>query len=732
MGEKIKLPPCGIFLGSGVYPMSAGYLLSTLYAHQSWAPQSIGPLEMLDRIVADNQGNLAQFWGYSRGYAPADLATWLYALDEIGVTIPPPDWENGRYLRPQDCRELQEHAERRGAGALRFAKAAAERGIYTVMIYTDGRPQWSKRLAEAGEYYLGYDFGERFTFRLDGASTQGREFSEVTLQALADDLIARVSEHVAERRAAGWGNIMATSCNFYIDYEVIGGADIPLVEDFAFCHLSIASALSRGLYRQHGLPLWGSHMAHEHYSWIPNSHPHKFHLLEAAMYQKCMAGAKMIIVESGNWFVEASLCPDSPKFGFPRVPLAPSEVSWNGDKPPQVFAPYIAEARQHFHKIDYDAPIPRRYRKVISDFYDFVKTHGTPEGQPETTIAIAKGNYDLCEHRFQPNSPIAGAFALADINPQWLMGAPERGWVTVRDVFYPLVPVLEPCPNHFLSGTPYGMVDIVSFAKDCIDADFLSAHYKALLFCGWNTASQAQYELLKRYVRCGGILFIAIPHLSTNVARNYGSYTVDELVQGGDFSDLCGVRVKGRGDRFYWATAPEGSNELGFTFPRRFGIMATSMGDIEITDPQAETLVVEDELARPLLLRHRCGDGTVYFLNSWAYPGALSADDGPGATTDSPGLTGFIYRHIASLARGSVWITDDQVAPGKQCSSISYSYFPGSERICLHNADFDRPHRCYLHQAHNCHAVELAPGEFRMCDAASPGGTPVRRLPQSP
>jgi hypothetical protein len=56
--------------------------------------------------------------------------------------------------------------------------------------------------------------------------------------------------------------------------------------------------------------------------------------------------------------------------------------------------------------------------------------------------------------------------------------------------------------------------------------------------------------------------------------------------------------------------------ELRFRFPRRFGIMTTCLGDIEITDPTMETLVVDDEQADPLLLRRRHGKGTVYFLNS--------------------------------------------------------------------------------------------------------------------
>src|SRR5690606_37240488 len=99
------------------------------------------------------------------------------------------------------------------------------------------------------------------------------------------------------------------------------------------------------------------------------------------------------------------------------------------------------------------------------------------------------------------------------------------------------------------------------------------------------TASTKQYEHLLRYVRGGGTLFVSIPHLSTNVKRNYGTYTVDELVNGGDFADLRGVRVKGPGERYYWATLPHDSTELGVRYPRRFGIMTTRMGDIEITDP---------------------------------------------------------------------------------------------------------------------------------------------------
>lgn len=713
--RKIPLPPCGMFIGSGIYPMSKDYLLSTLHGHQSWMPQRFSQQEMIDKIVEDNQGNLAQLWGAARGYAASTVAEWQYALDEIGIHVPEPDWEKKQHLKASECAEIQNHPERNGAGVLRFIQKAAEKEIYTLLIYVSANPQWSEQFQNSGKYYLGYDFGERYTFRMDEASIAGKKLHEVTLQMLGDDLVERVRQHVDERHASGWGNVMATSGNFYIDYEIAGGTDVPLIEDFAFQHLNIGSALSRGLYRQFDLPTWGAHMAHEHYSWIPNASEHKWNLLKAAMYQKYMSGCKIILNESGNWFVEASLCEDSPKHEFPRVPLKPTDVDWGGKKPIK-FIPYIKEAQKYFPKIDYNAPIPQRYRQEISDFYDFVKANGTPQGQPESTFAIAKGNYDLCSARFSPQYAIGGAYALADKNPAWFEGTPERGWDIVKRVFYPRPNVIDPYENAFLSGTPFGQVDIVSFVQDKIDAAFLNAHYKALLFAGWNTSSAKQYEILKKYVADGGILFISIPQLSTNITRNFGDYGVDELVNGGDFSDLCGVKVLSRGERIYWATAPDNNSELGFAFPRRFGILATPMGNIEITDPDIEILAVDDEQANPLVLRHKYGKGEVYFLNSWAYPGAFDQDFGPGSTRHSPGLVGMIYRHIAKKARGHVWITDDGDEPGMECEYINVSYFPEAEKMCLFNIDFGQPHRFFLHAFGKCERVELKPGEFRMMD----------------
>ena len=664
----IQLPACGLFLGSGVYE-HGGRLLCSGKAFTYWAPDYPSARETVDLCVEANQGNTLQFW------------------------------QNGERL-------------------LDLFRAAVDRGLYVMCLYSSAPPEIAARFKELGGRYLGYDFGERYTFRLEGIDGAGEvKAGEATLRDLAEGLLRQVGDHVRERKAAGWGHIMTTGGKFHIDYEVAAGVDIPLYEDFGQTNLMISSALSRGLYRQYNLPLWGTHLAHEWYSWFPQANPLKFPVLQAAMRNKYLAGAKIIINESGNWALQASLCPDSPMHTMPRVVGDPPSLRHTG----KAFQDqYIDEARKLFCNIDYRSPTATKYRREISAFYDFVKANPAPAGQPEATVAVAKGNYDLCGVDYSPEGPIASAFAVAERNPDWFQGAPERGWEIVRSVFYPRPPVVAPNKNLVLAGSPHGMVDIVSFAEDRIDADFLARNYKALIFSGWNTCSEKQYAVLVDYVRAGGRLCLGIPHLSCDLNRNFRNYTVADLVHQGDFSELCGVKVLGRGERFYWATGNELTpNALGLAVPRRYGIMGVPLGQIELTDPGAiEVLAADDEQFRPLILRRRLGKGEVFFINSWAYPGALNSDFGPGCTVDSKGLIGLLYGYIASISRGHVWITGpDMAAPDADCDYIAYSFFPDAGRICLQNIDFRNPRRCVLHQFGDVDQIELAPAEFRILDS---------------
>lgn len=719
---EIKLPPEGIFIGSGIYPTETDTLLCTMTGHYSWQCQHFSILEQLQKVLDDNQGNLVQLWGIPRGFSPRMIGEWIYDLPGAGVDIPAPDWTNFKNLTLDEYQDIfDQYRDRKGAGYLRFIREAKKRGLYTALIYTDSDRQWIPQMVqEGGDHYLGYDFGERFTFGLnDTARLQKECGGELTLRTLADALIRKVEEHTHQRKEQGWGFIMATSSNFHLDYEVLGGADMPVVEDFAFPSLNFSSALSRGLYRQHDLPLWGSHLAHEHYDWQPNNAPHRYDSLRAAFYLKYMAGSKMIINESGNWFVEHTLSPDSPRLLMPHTASEHYGIIGWSDAPrilrddPAKYKAYLDEARPYFPTADYNSPVCRKYREVISDFWEFVKENGTPEGQPETTVALAKGNYDLTTARYNHSYAIGGLYDLAMENANWFQGAPERGWKLARDVFFPEVPVLKPYVNIHLSGTPYGQADIVSFARDEISSEFLLNHYKALLFTGWNTCSVKQYEILKQYVAGSGTLFISIPQLAAIETRKF-AYTAADLVNGGDFSELCGVKVLGRGDNIYWAMVPQGSHRLECEFPRRFGILGVPVGNIEVTDPDLETVITDDEIGRPVLTLHRYGNGKCYFLNTWTYPGALDLDEGPGSVMDSAGIIGCIYRMIANESRGYVYITDDEKAPGEICRYIAFSYFPEAGKICLYNIDFENEKTFWLHQFGIREQVTLEPGEFRI------------------
>ena len=72
----------------------------------------------------------------------------------------------------------------------------------------------------------------------------------------------RVHKHVNDLHELGWGNVQAASANFSIDYEGAAGTEIPVTAACPSGDLTLASAISRGLYRQYDLPMWGSHLAH--------------------------------------------------------------------------------------------------------------------------------------------------------------------------------------------------------------------------------------------------------------------------------------------------------------------------------------------------------------------------------------------------------------------------------------------------------------------------------------
>ena len=665
---KTKTPAdTGIYIGSGVYANNGGTTCGG-FCFTYWHPDKLTVEEEVELCAKEQVGNTLQLW--------------------------------------QSNEKL-----------VSLARAAKAKGIYTTCIYSGATNGMARAMTEElGEMWLGHDFGERYNFSL----YQSWDDRGASLRALVDEYMNRVHKHVNDLHADGWGNVMATSGNFSLDYEVAAGAEIPCTEDFPFGDLTLASALNRGLYRQYDLPMWGSHLAHEWYSWIPHRNPYKMKTLETAFYLKYMTGAKIVINESGNWQLQSSLCEDSPMAKMP-IPCRKLSTPWTPEAREKYEKPLLEEAKKRYSWIDYRSPIATKYRKIISDFTRFCKEHPAPKGQPEATWAIAKGNLDLGDCKYVPGNAVCGAFDLARTNPNWMHGHPEMSWDVVRKAVMPMPPMLAPNKNIHFSASPYGLCDIVSFACDNVSADYLLKNYKVVMFAGWNTCSEKQYKVLCDYVKGGGKLVIGLAHLSTDDARRYTDLSVEKLINQGDITELCGFKVVGETGRKYWATGPSTEkNCLGFVARRRFGYQCLPLGKLEFTAPAEdfEELAVDDEDAEPFILRCRNGKGEVLFMNWWGYPAAANMDVGCGSETADVGMVGYLYQYAAKQARGHVFITGpDFENPDEDCGWILYSYFPDEGKVYMLNLDYEHERKCVLQQFGDKDFLTLKPAEFRIVDS---------------
>ena len=667
---EVVPPPEGMFIGAGVRFGGEESLTLSGANFTKWTPNRPKPEEAVARFVAEGLGNTIQF-------------IWV---------------------RPSDV--------------MHFARIAKERGLFSIGLYSDPLTDVAADIAALGRSWVGYDYGERFHFNFDGLLAARRP----DLKTAADEYMRRVHTHVKDRHAAGWGNVMATSAEFALDYQVAAGAEIPLVEDYPFGDLNLSSAMSRGLYRQYALPTWGTHLAHEWFSYLPHTNPLKTESMAAALRLKYMAGAKIAILETGLFHLNSTICPDSPMLSLPSTDGCPPGVYKGTDPRAGGSAELLERARRDFSYIDSRSPVSTKYRRIMADFTAFCREHPAPKGQPEVTLAVVKGNYDLCGSAwFRPGWPIGGASSWATKDMRWYSGAPESSWLVALGELLPQPPMFAPNANVHFSATPYGQVDVVSFACDNVDASWLARNYRALVFAGWNTCSERQYRVLCGYVKAGGRLLVALPHLSTNRARNYMDYGVEELVNGGDFTELCGVKVKGRGRLCYWATGPSSTpNGAGFVARRRFGIVGSSLGDLELVGDAGrfEKVVVDDEKLRPIVLRCKSRKGEVFLVNTWSYPALVNDDMGPGLEAGNRGFMSRLYAYVAKLSRGRTWITGpDMENPDEDCRWIAHSYFPDGGKVCLMNLDQRGARTCVLHWFGEKDFIELKPGEFRLMDA---------------
>ncbi len=154
------------------------------------------------------------------------------------------------------------------------------------------------------------------------------------------------------------------------------------------------------------------------------------------------------------------------------------------------------------------------HRRWHSVFRRFMQTHPR-RGSMRVPLAVLQGRH--CGWRCFGRGPVWGSR-----RNDFAFGPPEDSFDLLR-VFYPRS-VLDavyrfPCddnqPQGWYSGTPYGPIDLIPLEGP----GPISSRYRALVFMGWNTFAEEDFNRLADYVEQGGLLLLARSHLSVHVKR---------------------------------------------------------------------------------------------------------------------------------------------------------------------------------------------------------------------
>ena len=282
--------------------------------------------------------------------------------------------------------------------------------------------------------------------------------------------------------------------------------------------------------------------------------------------------------------------------------------------------------------------MPRTRRKIMREFNRYVKTH------PRRGNHIVKQAVLLGRHACDATDGIGAADKhknsalpmvwrnFGEWSDLWRPSEAEYG-LRHLDVFFPgaWLQTLEQSPDdvrRWYSGSPYGELDLIPPESD----QAVLNTYSLLLMLGWNTANEEQYEKLKAYVREGGRLFMSIPHLSQNEEREFLWNGLEplNLLHGGDFIDLFGVKIKGPGHPVVSIASQENVTDNPLDSyaqsPTFFHLPSVPphhrearLAEIVLVD--AEVLAREVKTGAPVLVRRRFGKGEAFLLCTYSYPG---------------------------------------------------------------------------------------------------------------
>lgn len=453
------------------------------------------------------------------------------------------------------------------------------------------KPDMEEIVAAAGPYYFGrYAVGEigcvvyaPEKYAAEFPDEHWTNLPEVRTQAEAREAYVRYIRKFLdfERREIGPGPLIDVDAGMIFKYVAEAGADILGLESLPG-DPQLMHAAVRGAAKAYRKP-WGVHIAMENYGGM------RFDELWQKRWRTSLAysyisGAGFILPESGH------LGYTNPVTGQ-TFPFASPEV--------------------------------RRVRRALREMYQFAGIHRKPSLMPRVRLGVVYGNEDGAPGLW--NRAAWGQYG----DPKWLEGPAERGWRFVEGFYrredWPKETVQG--ETDFSGNPPLGQYDVVPAEAP---GETLN-QYGGLLFLGWNTMTGDLYAKLKSFVEQGGRLVMFLPHLSTESDRGRGI----TLYKGGDFSDLFGVQVLGRGERKiqgFKYLAESSLPEYRFpvwrirTDPRFMGLFTSSR--VRVTSGKILAAAADHYMSnpeelreRPLVIENRLGRGMAFLVTAWEYPG---------------------------------------------------------------------------------------------------------------
>ena len=353
------------------------------------------------------------------------------------------------------------------------------------------------------------------------------------------------------------------------------------------------------------------------------------------------------------------------------------------------------------NNVDPESAECRRARKTLSDFYAWCRKHPRPRSGPKTPVGIVHGNLDGYSGLW--NTRVWGQTS----GKQWERGDAERGWELVAEMHR---------RAHWSSNTNVGAYD---FTGNPPDGEFdivpieapqkVLNRYRCLVFLGWNTMTDAIYDKLKTYVRRGGRLFMSVAHLSTHVDRRKDL----ELYRDGDFRDLFGARVLGKGATieggvkfvaesllrsYAWARPLADSDPSFIAESYPVARVETSTATVLAVKATTWTFAKDRSGNPPLLLQNRIGKGVAHLITSWCYPG-------------HPAMRLFMKNLLRTIIVGEQ--TDLRVIATDRLRYAVYED-EGRTKIFLVNTDPDLPCPCKIIHGDLTRTLEIEPTGARV------------------